>query len=80
MSGRVIPVRGTFPGLVYQPGNLLAAVNATQADIAARYGGNCGLALAVVAATVAVVIAVLTWFGWEGKGVAFGAVRVQPGD
>jgi SHS family lactate transporter-like MFS transporter len=65
--------RGTFPGFVYQLGNLLASVNATlQAGIAAHYGGNYGLALAVVAGTVAVVIAVLTAIGMEAKGVEFG--------
>ena len=64
--------RGTFPGFVYQLGNLIASVNAPlQAAIAAHYGGNYGLALAAVAGTVAVVIA-LTAFGVEAKGVAFG--------
>jgi SHS family lactate transporter-like MFS transporter len=64
--------RGTFPGFVYQLGNLLASVNATlQAGIAAHYGGNYGLALAVVAGSVAVIIAVLTALGTEAKGVVF---------
>lgn len=75
--------RGTFPGFVYQLGNLLASVNATlQADIAAAYGGNYGLALAVVAGVVAVVIAVLTGLGVEAKGIAFGrgsAMRPERG-
>jgi SHS family lactate transporter-like MFS transporter len=71
--------RGTFPGFVYQLGNLLASVNATlQAGIAAHYGGSYGLALAVVCAVVAIAIALLTGFGIEAKGVAFGGVRVQP--
>ena len=40
--------RGTFPGFVYQPGNLIASFNATlQAGIAAHYGGNYALALAM---------------------------------
>ena len=66
--------RGTFPGFVYQLGNLIASVNATlQAGIAAHYGGNYGFALALVAGTVAVVIVVLTALGTEAKGVAFGA-------
>jgi MFS transporter, SHS family, lactate transporter len=65
--------RGTFPGFVYQLGNLLASVNATlQAGIAAHYGGNYGLALAVVIAVVAIAIALLTGFGVEAKGIAFG--------
>jgi SHS family lactate transporter-like MFS transporter len=68
--------RGTFPGFVYQLGNLLASVNATlQAGIATRSGGNYGLALAAVAGTVAVVIAILTALGVEAKGVVFGKAR-----
>jgi SHS family lactate transporter-like MFS transporter len=68
--------RATFPGFVYQLGNLLASVNATlQASIAAHYGGNYGLALAVVAGTVAVVIAVLTAIGTEAKGIVFGKAQ-----
>jgi len=56
--------RGTFPGLVYQLGNLLASTNATiQAGIAVDFGGNYGLALALVAGSVAVIIAVLTSLG-----------------
>jgi len=67
--------RGTFPGFVYQLGNLLASANATiQADLAVHFGGNYGLALAIVAGSVAVIIAVLTSFGVEAKGVAFGRV------
>jgi MFS transporter, SHS family, lactate transporter len=71
--------RGTFPGFVYQLGNLIASVNATlQAGIAAHYGGNYGLALAVVAGSVAVVIAVLTAVGTEAKGIAFTKVKTAP--
>ena len=69
--------RGTFPGFVYQLGNLLASVNATlQAGIASHFGGNYGLALAVVAGSVAIIIAVLTAVGTEAKGVAFTRVKV----
>ena len=65
--------RGTFPGFVYQLGNLIASVNATlQAAIAAHYGGDYAFALAIVAGAVAVVIAILTALGTEAKGVAFG--------
>jgi SHS family lactate transporter-like MFS transporter len=68
--------RGTFPGFVYQLGNLLASVNATlQAGIAAHFGGNYGFALAIVAGTVAIVIAVLTALGTEAKGVVFGKAK-----
>ncbi len=68
--------RGTFPGFVYQLGNLIASVNATlQAGIAAHYGGDYAFALAIVAGMVAVVIAILTALGTEAKGVVFGTVR-----
>jgi SHS family lactate transporter-like MFS transporter len=64
--------RGTFPGFVYQLGNLLASVNATlQAAIAEHFGGNYGLALALVAGSMAVIIAVLSAAGTEAKGVVF---------
>src|ERR1700722_19281695 len=65
--------RGTFPGFAYQLGNLIASVNATlQANIAVHYGGDYAIALAVVAGTVAVVIAILTALGTEAKGIVFG--------
>jgi SHS family lactate transporter-like MFS transporter len=70
--------RGTFPGFVYQLGNLIASVNATlQVYIADHSGGNYGLALAVVAGTVAIVIAVLTAVGTEAKGIVFGKAQVS---
>jgi SHS family lactate transporter-like MFS transporter len=63
-------VRATFPGLVYQLGNLLASSNAVlQAKLAAAHGNNYGEAMAVVAGTVAVVIVVLMFFGTERRGV-----------
>ena len=66
--------RGTFPGFVYQLGNLLASANATiQAAIAVSFGNDYGLALALVAGSVAVVVAVLALLGSEAKGVAFAA-------
>jgi len=65
--------RGTFPGFVYQLGNLIASVNATlQAGIAVHYGGDYAIALAAVAGVVAVVIVILTAVGTEAKGVVFG--------
>jgi SHS family lactate transporter-like MFS transporter len=70
--------RGTFPGFTYQLGNLIASVNATlQASIAAAYGGNYALALAVVAGAVAVAIVILTAFGTEAKGIAFGRAGTE---
>jgi MFS transporter, SHS family, lactate transporter len=69
--------RATFPGFVYQVGNLLAAVNATlQTTIAEHFDGNYGLALATVAGSVAVIIVVLTAFGTEAKGVVFSKAKV----
>jgi SHS family lactate transporter-like MFS transporter len=66
--------RGAFPGVAYQLGNLFAAANATlQAGIAESHHNNYGLALAVVCAVVAVVLAVVTWFGPEAKGKSFEA-------
>ena len=63
-------IRATFPGFVYQLGNLIASVNATmQASVAVQQGGNYAFALAVVAATASVVIAVLILFGRERRGV-----------
>lgn len=72
-------VRGTFPGLAYQLGNLLASANATlQAGFALKHGGNYALALALVAAVSAVAIALLTSAGREAHGVEFGVAAVDP--
>ena len=63
-------IRATFPGLVYQLGNLLASVNATmQGSFAVSHNNNYGLAMAVVAGTVAVIIAVLILFSRERRGI-----------
>src|ERR1700742_5007992 len=71
--------RATFPGFVYQLGNLLASVNATlQAGLAAHFNGNYGLALAVVAGSVAVIIAALTAVGTEAKGIVFAKAKPVP--
>ncbi len=70
--------RGTFPGFVYQLGNLIASVNATlQAEAAALYGGNYGFALAAVAGTIAVAIVILAALGIEAKGTAFGSPGIR---
>jgi SHS family lactate transporter-like MFS transporter len=72
--------RGTFPGVVYQLGNLLASINATlQAGIATHFGGNYGLALAGVAGAVALIIALLAAVGTEAKGIAFSKARDSEG-
>jgi SHS family lactate transporter-like MFS transporter len=63
-------IRATFPGLVYQLGNLLASVNATlQASLAVTHDNNYGMAMAIVAGTVAVVIAGLIFFSRERRGI-----------
>ncbi|MGI4812257.1 MAG: MFS transporter [Janthinobacterium lividum] len=63
-------IRATFPGLVYQLGNLFASVNGTlQPRFAEAHGGNYGLALAGVAGVTAVVIAVLILFSRERRGI-----------
>jgi MFS transporter, SHS family, lactate transporter len=72
-------VRGTFPGFTYQLGNLLAAANATiQAGIAQYYGGNYGLALALVTGIFLVATIILTAVGKEAKDVQFGTGSVEP--
>ncbi len=69
--------RGTFPGFVYQLGNLLASANATiQASIAASHGGDFGFAMALVCGIVIVAIALLAGFGVKSKGTHFGDAAV----
>jgi SHS family lactate transporter-like MFS transporter len=64
-------MRATFPGFVYQLGNLLAAVNLNlQVAIAEANGQNYGMAMAIVVATVAIVIFLMVAFGPERHGVA----------
>ena len=68
------PVRAVLPGFAYQLGNLLASGNAVwQAQIAEAHGDNYSLALALVAGAMAVVIAAVTFFGPERRGVDFAA-------
>jgi SHS family lactate transporter-like MFS transporter len=63
--------RAVLPGFVYQLGNLIASVNATlQAYIAESHGHNYGLAMAIVAGTVAILISVLVAFGRDTRGKA----------
>ncbi len=73
-------IRGTFPGVTYQLGNLLAAANATiQSGIASALGGDYSWPLAGVAAIVAVAIALLVGFGREARHVRMGAERTVSG-
>ena len=63
-------VRGTFPGLAYQLGNLFASRNSViQAKITEHYfGGNYAPVLAWTALLVAALIAIVTISGREAKG------------
>ncbi len=65
-------IRGAFPGVVYQIGNLLASYNATlQASVAHAHGGDYALALSVTAGIVAVLVALIVGFGRENSGHEF---------
>jgi SHS family lactate transporter-like MFS transporter len=63
-------VRGTFPGLAYQLGNLLSSRNAVlQAKLAeVRYGGNYAPVLSGTVLVVALLVAAVTMCGREAKG------------
>lgn len=62
--------RGSFPGTVYQLGNLIAASNAVlQTALAETRGGDYALGLAVIAIAAALSIAALVWRGREAKDV-----------
>jgi SHS family lactate transporter-like MFS transporter len=63
-----LSVRGTFPGLAYQLGNLAASyLSPFQVALAERHGGDYGFALGSVAAVFAVCLAVLALVGPEAK-------------
>jgi SHS family lactate transporter-like MFS transporter len=62
------PVRATFPGVVYQLGNLIASeVPAIQARTAERIG-SYGMVLAVTTIAVALFIAIVMSFARESRG------------
>ena len=61
-------VRGTFPGLAYQLGNLFAACNAPlQNRIAAAHGNDYRFALAIVVACGVCTVALVAFLGPEAK-------------
>lgn len=71
-------VRATFPGVVYQFGNLLASANATLQGLIAVYTGSAehpdySFALVVVCGVIAICLALLALFGPERAGVPLGA-------
>ncbi|MBV8665882.1 MAG: MFS transporter [Burkholderiaceae bacterium] len=63
-------IRATFPGLIYQLGNLIASRNAPfQTWVAESHGNDYSFALALVAGLAAVTIAAIVMFGKERRGV-----------
>lgn len=63
-------VRATFPGFVYQLGNLISSVNLPiQTKIAALHHNNYAVVMAWTIGIVCVVIAVLVLFGEEKRGI-----------
>ena len=74
-------VRGTFPGLAYQLGNLLSSRNSViQARLAEeRFGGSFAPVLTWTVVIIASLVAVITWFGGERKGADLsGTIREVP--
>lgn len=70
-------IRATFPGVVYQLGNLFSAPNANiQLWLTRMFGGDIRWSLAVVIGTVSVLVAVLTLFGRETRHVRMGTERL----
>jgi SHS family lactate transporter-like MFS transporter len=68
-------VRGTFPGLAYQLGNLCASfVGPLQATLAESHGGHYSFSLAWVVGIVALVLAALALAGPEAR-----AAELAPG-
>jgi SHS family lactate transporter-like MFS transporter len=63
-------VRGTFPGLAYQLGNLLSSRNGViQAKFAEqRFGGSFAPVLSWTVLVIASLVAFITWIGKERKG------------
>jgi SHS family lactate transporter-like MFS transporter len=71
-------IRATFPGVVYQLGNLIASSNLyIQVQIAESHGNNYGLAMALVVGTVAVLITLMVAWGPERHGVAMADAHRQ---
>ncbi len=72
-------IRATFPGVVYQLGNLIASGNLPlQVMIAEANGNNYGLAMASVVGSVAIVIVLMAAWGPERRGVAMDDARQEP--
>ncbi len=68
-------VRGTFPGLAYQLGNLLAASTATvQTTLARSHQGDYGYALMIFVGGVALLVAAAAFAGPEAREIDLAAV------
>ena len=64
-------IRGSYPGVAYQLGNCLAALNLPiQQGLAASHGYPFALVVTIVPVLVAVIV--LTLLGKEAKGIEFG--------
>ncbi|MEU6254466.1 MFS transporter [Streptomyces sp. NPDC047043] len=69
-------VRGFYPGVTYQLGNLIAALNLPiQEAIAERHGYPSAMAWTVIPALTAVIV--LSAVGKEAKGIRFGGTGTQ---
>ncbi len=72
-------IRATFPGFVYQLGNLVASYNLPiQVMIAEAHGNNYGLAMASVVGSVVVIIVLLVVRGPEHRGIAMADAQREP--
>jgi SHS family lactate transporter-like MFS transporter len=70
-------IRGFYPGVTYQLGNLIAALNLPlQEALATRYSYPTALMVTVIPTLLLVIL--LTSIGKEAKGVRFGAVPETP--
>jgi SHS family lactate transporter-like MFS transporter len=68
-------IRGFYPGVTYQLGNLFAALNLPlQTAIAGHFNKQYGLGLAVVIGPVLLLTAIVTILGPENKGARFGEI------
>ena len=71
-------IRGFYPGVTYQLGNLLAALNLPlQTAIADHYHKQYGAGLALVIGPVLLLTAAFTILGPENKGAQFGRSRAD---
>jgi MFS transporter, SHS family, lactate transporter len=73
-------IRATFPGFVYQLGNLFAAVNLNlQVAIAEAHDNDYGMAMAMVVGTMALLIVVMVARGPERRGIPLSAAQARAG-